>query len=266
MADIFKSIQAKLGSEADMNRLYSYLAAVGMAEGTGSRTQRQISGKGIHRHGGPARGLYQIEPATAKTFSNRYAQWIKSSGEEAPEWYAKWRSGNSLNASNLGKREQAELLMADYLGNKGNWRNFESYMKGDITAGELAARNHKRVFRGSNAEKDRVNYVSKIDKYQDKYATDKTATSDVIFNNNWTSGIATAEFDDSAEFLRGEYNNMMEDTHVNPDEPEAEHLTGTDDSIESSSAPIADHTDDYTTDKPEDSDYFSDGLRNTFND
>lgn len=191
--DIYEIVAQRLGSNYNEKRLFAYMASVGMAEGLGSRTQRQISGKGKNQRGGPAHGLYQIEYPTMKTYRKDLEEIYGK--DNLPEWYQYWSTQDGKNASNLGKREQGELLLSPYLsGTKSDKSNFVSFMSGDISAGELAARNHKRSF--SN-DAERVRYVSKIDKYFTGYNNDAAGSLSVAFDNDWVSPKADPRFSES---------------------------------------------------------------------
>lgn len=252
-------IKKRLGSSYDEAKLRAYLAAVGMAEGGGSRTQRQVSGTKGNFYGGPGRGLYQIEPATASTLSSRYNKLLTAVGKKEPRWFTRWKSTNTLNASNLGKAEQSDLLLAGMLGSTRDWAKFEEYMNGSRTAGELAADVHKRVFRGKNAKADEANYIAKIDGYYDKYLSDSTMVTNILDNNDWVSGKHSGNYDDNDALFVSESTDTTPAPEPGPSEAqEAER-------IENEAAEGTFSNSPYIQYAPDESNYFKGGLRTGYN-
>jgi len=167
------------GEGFDMDKLYKYFAAIAAHEGKGNVFMRQDGG-------GPGRGVFQIEDnKNGADYKARYTKFLRAYRLKTPEWFAKW---DNTNASNLGKGEQLELLMAyNFYGD--NRQNLYKYLRGDITAGELAAINHKRTFK----EKGKVGEVGYMteDQMRKKYVDDINGE----FNKNTNERINNLLFD-----------------------------------------------------------------------
>ena len=206
-----KYLTEELGENVDMDEVYKYFAAVGMHEGRGNRTQRQISGtkkKGFKA--GPASGVYQIEDQWADDYSNSYEKFHRLRKIPLPKWYSDWKSDGSDNISDLGKGEQLELMMSKaYFAT--DRKQLVKYLKKNITAGELAASTHKRVFKPKGkkgevgyvtAEDMRVNYVDEVNKLYGEQDAD--TVNNVIFNNKWKTSFPNNYSDSKNNFQREE--------------------------------------------------------------
>lgn len=170
------------GEGFDMDKLYRYFGAVGSHEGSGNMVSAQ-------RLGGPGRGVFQIEDnENGNHYRDQYEKFMRIKRLKMPEWFTEWKG---TNASNLGKSEQLELLMAyNYFGD--NKDTMFKFMSGEISPGELAAVNHKRTFTAkgkpgavgykTKAEM-RVDYVKSIN---DLYKTqDDSTVNKVLFDNKY---------------------------------------------------------------------------------
>jgi hypothetical protein len=172
----------KFGKAFDIDKLYRYFAAVGSHEGKGNMTA-------VQNGGGPGRGLFQIEDnSNGQDYRDRYDKFLRIRRLKTPKWYSDWKG---TNVSNLGKSEQLELLMAyNYFGSS-NKNNLLGFLNNSISPGELAARNHKRVFTAKGAPKD-TGYMSK-DAVRQKYIDDINN----IYNTQNDSLVNKVLFDNS---------------------------------------------------------------------